>query len=137
MKIAVAGVGLAAALISAPHAVAEPDGVFFVSPLGGISCEIDWQRGGIPNQVYCQTASPPQTVTMDDGGVINSCMDVDHADFSSKCNRGDPGDAPTLAYGQTAGSGPFTCRSETTGVTCTIPNGRGFTISSGGIVRVG
>src|ERR1700712_2364314 len=121
--------------MSAPHAAAEPNGVFLVSPLGGLSCEIDWQRDGIPNQAYCQTSSPPQTVTMEESGVIRSCMDVDHADFSSQCDHGDPGDAPTLAYGQSVNAGPFTCQSEPTGVTCTLPTGRGFPISAAGIAR--
>ncbi len=136
MKVALAVVGIAAALVSAPQAAAEQDGVFFVSPLAGLSCEIDWQRDGIPNQVYCQTDSPPQTVTMDDGGVIKSCMDIDRPDFNSKCEHGDPGDAPTLAYGQNAAGGPFTCLSAATGVTCTLPTGHGFSISAAGITRV-
>ena len=106
-----------------------------MSPLGGLSCEIDWQRDGIPYQTYCQTDSLPQTVTMDEGGVIKSCMDIDHPDFSTKCDHGDPGDAPTLAYGQTVGAGPFTRVSAATGVTCTLPAGRGFTISAAGIAR--
>ena len=40
---------------------------------------------------------------------------------------------PTLGYGQTIGTGPFTCLSEVSGVACTVVSGRGFTISSSGI----
>jgi hypothetical protein len=136
MKVVWAGLGFALAVALAPPAAAA-DGVFFVSPLSGISCEIDWQREGIPDQVYCQNTSPPQTVTLDVNGVLKTCKQPATPDGITECNQGDPGDAPTLAYGQSAHSGPFTCQSEATGVTCTIPNGLGFTISSVGIVPVG
>jgi hypothetical protein len=45
--------------------------------------------------------------------------------------------ATTLRYGQTTGIGPFTCRSEGSGVTCRVASGRGFTISTSGIAPVG
>ncbi|CAN5547701.1 hypothetical protein BH09ACT8_BH09ACT8_17950 [soil metagenome] len=136
MKIVVTGLAVATAVLMAPPAVAD-DGVFFVSPLAGISCEIDWQREGILDQVYCQNTSSPQTVILDGNGVLKTCRQPPRADGITECNLGDPGDAPTLAYGQIARSGPFICQSEATGVTCTIPSGLGFTISPSGVVPVG
>jgi hypothetical protein len=116
----------------------------FLSPLQGLNCEIDWQSGpGIPNETYCQTSVPPQTVHMDATGTLTTCVDVVHADASDKCDIGDPGygsggvPTPTLGYGQATGIGPFTCLSEASGVTCTVPGGGGFTMSSRGIAPVG
>ncbi len=92
---------------------------------------MDYGRGqGVPDQTYCQTDSPPQVVRMSTDGSFKTCT-------GDTC-LGNPGQGtPTLAYGQTAGVGPFNCRSETSGVTCTVTSGRGFVISTAGITPVG
>ncbi|GFG65862.1 hypothetical protein MKUB_33520 [Mycobacterium kubicae] len=103
----------------------------FLAPSGNLSCEIDYQRGsGISDETYCQTNSPPQSVQMTSSGAIKPCT-------GEGC-LGNAGEGtPTLGYGQTAGIGPFSCRSETSGVTCTVTSGRGFTISTEGITPTG
>jgi hypothetical protein len=134
--IAGAGVLVAGSLMGMPRAagdnpVCSSSGCSFYSPSRNISCEMSYQRGyGIPDGVYCQTDSPPQTVRMDAGGALNPCTGI-----SCLGNAGTG--TPTLGYGQTAGIGPFTCQSATNGVTCTIPSGRGFAISAEGIAPVG
>ncbi|OBI22995.1 hypothetical protein A5712_11880 [Mycobacterium sp. E2327] len=102
----------------------------FLSPSRNIGCEIDYQRGrDIPDEAYCQTTSPPQSVHMSTDGTYKSCT-------GESC-LGNAGEGtPTLPYGQTAGLGPFSCRSEASGITCTV-TGRGFSISNGGITPVG
>jgi hypothetical protein len=138
VKIALAGLGLVAALMSAPHAAAEPTTVFFKSPLDGLSCEVDWQQSDIADQVYCQTYSPPRTVKMDVNGVLTTCKDFDQPAGAAPCSLGDPPEnTATLAYGQTSVTGPFTCASAETGISCTIATGLGFTISGMGITPIG
>ena len=114
----------------APLAGADDNYVGFLSPSRNISCELNYRRGGIPDETYCQTDSPPASVRMDPSGVISICR-------GETCLGNAGTGTPTLAYGQTMGTGPFTCRSEAGGVTCTVVSGRGFTISSSGIASVG
>lgn len=103
----------------------------FLSPSRNISCEVDYQRDpGIPDEAYCQTNEPPQSVHLSTGGVVTSCKGV-----SCLGNAGEG--TPVLAYDQTAGVGPFSCTSKADGVTCTVASGHGFTISSAGIASVG
>jgi Family of unknown function (DUF6636) len=118
--IALAELGIAtAAVIFAPLATA--DTYAFLSPSGNISCEME-------NIIYCQTNSPPQSVHMSADGTVTPCT-------GEGC-VGNPGiGTPTLAYGQSANHAPFTCVSQTDGVTCTVASGHGFTISNSGIQR--
>ena len=101
----------------------------FYSPSRNISCEIN--TGGRVGQdsVYCQTVTPPQSVTMDPTGAFQSCSGV-------SC-LGNPGQGTaTLPYGQSRALGPFQCLSGENGVTCTAA-GRGFLISRSGIATAG
>ncbi|WP_231971972.1 MULTISPECIES: hypothetical protein [unclassified Mycobacterium] len=114
-----------------PMAAADQDNyVAFLSPSRNISCEIDYQRRGIPDEAFCFSISPPQSVTMDAAGVLSRCS-------GEGCLANPAEGTPILGYGQTKGAGPFSCRSETDGVTCTVTSGRGFTISNAGIATVG
>lgn len=103
----------------------------FLSPSRNIGCEMDYQRGsGIPDETYCQSQSPAQSVRLSTDGTFKSC--------NGESCLGNAGEGtPTLAYGQTAWLGPFSCRSEAGGVTCKVVSGRGFTISNSGITPVG
>jgi hypothetical protein len=79
---------------------------------------MSYHRGsGIPDETFCQTDSPPQTVRMSTDGSFKTC--------SGETCLGNAGEGtPTLAYGLTAGVGPFNCRSETSGITCTVTGPR-------------
>jgi len=103
----------------------------FLAPSRNLGCEMNYQRGsGIADEVYCQTDSPPQSVRMSTDGAFKSCT-------GSSC-LGNAGEGtPTLDYGKTVWLGPFSCTSQTSGVTCKIVSGRGFTISNVGITPVG
>jgi len=99
----------------------------FLSPSGNISCEIDDNRADL-TQAYCQTITPPQSVTMGITGKYTTCT-------GEQC-LGNPGtNTPTLAYGTATGVGPFRCESATNGVTC-MAGGKGFRISTSGITSV-
>jgi hypothetical protein len=99
----------------------------FLSPSGNISCEVDYHRAGL-TQVYCQTVTPPLSVTMGVAGKYTTCT-------GQQC-LGNPGtDTPTLAYGTATGVGPFRCESAVAGVTCTA-DGKGFRISASGSTPV-
>jgi hypothetical protein len=121
-----------------PAPQAAPDSRFcpwssqcnFLSPSRNISCEIDYQFHGAPDAVFCYSITPPQSVTMYPGGAFTPCP-------GENCLANAAQGTPTLEYGQTIGLGPFSCLSETSGVTCTVASGRGFSISSAGITPVG
>jgi hypothetical protein len=116
---------------AAENLVCTPTWCSFLSPPRNIGCEMDYQRGsGIPDETYCQTDSPPQSVRMSTNGALKACTGM-----SCLGNAGQG--TSTLAYGLTAGVGPFNCRSEPAGVTCTVTSGRGFTISNAGNAPVG
>jgi hypothetical protein len=103
----------------------SPHGGEFESPSGNISCEIDFHERGIPTQAYCQTVSPPASVTMSVTGTLKTC--------SGMLCIGNPAlNVITLPYGSSTGVGPFRCLSSTSGVTCTT-SGKGFEISRSGI----
>lgn len=104
----------------------------FFGTRAGFNCEINYQRGDIPDSAYCMSVNPPQHVSMDTDGELSICRD------SVNCLSNPPFDQPILPFGQSAGAGPFNCQSEATGVTCTVDStGRGFVISSSGIEPVG
>lgn len=113
-----------------PSAHADGNYVAFLSPTRNISCEINYQRQGIPDEAFCYALSRPESVTMQPDGSFSVCT-------GEGCLANWAQGTPTLGYGQTMGSGPFTCRSDVTGVTCTVVSGRGFTISSEAITPVG
>ncbi|MGZ4526066.1 MAG: hypothetical protein ACXVX7_06340, partial [Mycobacterium sp.] len=78
----------------APAAAADQDNyVAFLSPSRNISCELDYQRGSqIPDETFCQTNSPPQSVHMSTSGVLNTCTGM-------SCLGNAAQGTPTLAYG--------------------------------------
>jgi hypothetical protein len=125
---------MTAALAPAPASAASttttvplqsPHGGEFESPSGNISCELDFHERGVPNQTYCQTVSPPKSVTMSATGTLKTC--------SGMVCIGNPAlNVITLPYGSSTGVGPFRCLSSTSGVTCTT-SGKGFEISRAGI----
>jgi hypothetical protein len=100
----------------------------FLSPTGNISCEIDDTSSN--QSVLCETFSPPQSATMTASGALTKCS-------GPQCGSNPGLDTPTLAYGTATGAGPFRCLSATTGMTCTVTGGKGFQISSGGIIQLG
>lgn len=131
LTAAAAVLGGAGTVLFVPSAAADQDNyVAFLSPSRNISCEIDYQRRGIPDGAFCFSVSPPASVTMDTSGFLSRCA-------GESCLANPAEGTPILGYGQTMGAGPFTCRSETGGVTCTVVSGRGFTISNAGIAAVG
>jgi len=99
----------------------------FLSPSGNISCEVDYHRAGL-TQVYCQTITPAQSVTMNVTGGYQACR-------GQQCLGNPATGVPTLAYGTETGAGPFRCESASIGVTC-IAGGKGFRISTSGITPV-
>ncbi|CQD12442.1 hypothetical protein U8D42_04750 [Mycobacterium europaeum] len=131
LTVAATVLGGAAAIPFAPPAAADQDNyVAFLSPSRNISCEINYQRRGIPDETFCFTLAPPASVSMDTAGTLSRCT-------GESCLANPAEGTPILGYGQTRGAGPFTCRSESGGVTCTVASGRGFTVSSSGIAPVG
>jgi len=100
----------------------------FVSPSGNISCEVDFSPTN--EGALCLTVQPPRSVNMTVDGTLTQCVGV-------QCLSNAGVDTPILAYGTKTGVGPFRCVSATTGVTCTVTSGKGFTINTAGITPVG
>jgi hypothetical protein len=102
----------------------------FLSPSRNISCEVNYQRDGLTDDAYCQTMEPAQSATLSANGVLKPCN-------GTSCLGNAAENTPTLAYGQSASIGPFSCTSQQDGVTCTVSSGKGFTISNAGITNIG
>lgn len=113
-----------------PSARADDNYVAFLSPTRNISCEINYHRQGIPDETFCYALSRPESVTLNPDGTFSVCT-------GESCLANAAQNTPTLGYGQTMTNGPFSCRSEVSGVTCTVASGRGFMISSTAITTVG
>jgi hypothetical protein len=99
----------------------------FKSPSGNISCGVNYNRDGT-TVAYCETGTPPQSVSMDVTGSYTTCT-------GNQCLSNAGLGTPTLAYGTATGVGPFVCESSTAGITCTA-GGKGFRISRSGITPV-
>jgi hypothetical protein len=103
-----------------------PSGIEFWSPSRNISCQIDYGPPYPDKQVYCQSLSPAQSVTMSTTGTYKTCA-------GTSCLGNPATNSLTLAYGDQISLGPFQCLSRTDGVTCTA-SGKGFQISKSGVV---
>ena len=131
MGMIVVGCGVGVPPAAAENPVCTATWCSFYLPSHNIGCEISYQRGsGIADETYCQSESPPQSVHLSTNGVFKTCNGMN-------CLGNAGQGTPTLAYGLTAGLGPFNCRSEQTGVTCTVTSGRGFALSNAGVKPVG
>jgi hypothetical protein len=135
-RAVVAAIGTVAVswCLGTPHAAADepvcgrtiytPGTCGFKAPSGSTSCEIH------PDTAYCQTFDPPESVEMGPDGVLK-------IQKGSGSVGNPPTGMPRIEDGQTVTTGPFTCKSAPSGVTCTVPSGKGFTISAAGITPVG
>ena len=121
--------GTATVLVAYPMPTAI--GGVVQSPTGNIACGIYYGSTPDHQEVHCATFAPPQTADMAVSGAVKTCS-------GSTCELGNPGfNVPVLAYGRATGVGPFLCISATTGMTCSVTGGRGFTISRSGIELIG
>lgn len=110
----------------------------FVSPNGSIDCSISVGVSGAPDSAFCawSDSERAQTVRLLPNGVLDPCINP-AVDLIDRCTAEPLSGPVTLGYGQTAVLGPFTCLAEAQGITCTAaPTGKGFTISSVGILPV-
>jgi NHL repeat len=97
----------------------------FRSPSGNLSCEL------APPYVYCQSVEPAHSVRLTADGRLRTCR-------GTRCIGNPSANARTLGYGRQIAVGRFRCRSEESGVTCTvIRSGRGFRIDRDGLTSVG
>ena len=104
---------------------------YFVTPSRNIWCGV-----GDEGIALCQSKNRPHSAELRTNGEVTICKGpacVGSRNFS-------PG-VPVLAYGQTDDQGIFRCRSELTGVTCTVTRGKGvgkgFLINRDGVSRIG
>ena len=158
-KIALAGAGIACAAAAfapeMPRATADQPVCYpasgggsscaFYSPSHDISCELDYGQliSGTTTPAhpvaYCQSGPTPQNVHMDASGALTICTNSPGATVYTDPNSclGNPGlGQQALPYGQSVALGPFSCLSQTSGMTCTTPSGHGFTISRAAITPV-
>jgi len=101
---------------------------YFRSP-SGVECELAVNAGKISALAYCETVSPPRSVTMSASGKLKICR-------SGGCLSNAPLNVSVLAYGHQTTLGPFRCQSSRSGVRCRVPSGRGLRIGRSGIERL-
>jgi hypothetical protein len=112
----------------APETATETE---FLSPSKDISCEIDANAGPTSqSQALCLTISPPRSVVLKTDGSLTECN-------GQQCLSNAGEKTPTLAYGQSITLGPFSCRSSTAGITCTLRSGAGFLMATAGVTPQG
>jgi hypothetical protein len=119
---------MALALGAADAGASAPKQRFFHSVGGSISCELD-DGGGLGVQAYCQTVSPPRSVTMGASGKLKRCTGMG-------CIGNGPENATTLASGHSVSLGPFKCTAGTGEISCRVSSGAGFSISAAGVKRL-
>lgn len=111
----------------------------FLLPSRQGSCEINYGRGpDVPDSAYCTWTDriTAYSATLSPAGVLQSCANP-VASVDSMCQSDPPLGQPTLAAGQRAAIGPFSCQADADTVTCTVvASGRGFTLSGAGMVPV-
>jgi len=103
----------------------------FYTPIHNLSCEMA-DRDARGSYVYCQSFKPPHNVRMSLDGRLKICR-------GTRCSIANPAaNTPTLGYGKQITVGRFRCRSQRSGVRCTvIRSGKGFLIDSKAVRRVG
>ena len=106
----------------------------FYWPGRRISCEMsDDPTRSIPSGVYCRFESGTHAVYLTPNGTISPC-----SGGQGQCVGSVPVGTPVLGYGRQIVVGRFRCRSERSGVTCTVAKtGRGFRINASGVRRLG
>jgi hypothetical protein len=129
MFLRLAVIGCACAVSGTPAAAQDP--LAFRSPTGNIHCMI---FAAPPAEARCDLIQAVVTFPRP-----RSCdLDWGHAFVVGSVGPGQPfcagdtvamPDAPVLHYGGSISHAGFTCRSETTGMTCENPQGRGFSLA--------
>ena len=106
---------------------------YLSSPSHNLWCDV-----GDEDKVYCVSAKLPHSVTLTTDGMVKICSGPPCVGNQKLFKPGDP----VLAYGQQDEQGRYRCKSETTGISCTVIAagkgfGKGFLINSAGVRRVG
>ena len=115
-----AAVVAAVTLLAAPALAANPQ---LRTPSGNIGCEYEPQAAG---RLLCVRLKPTvQSIILTKDGAHYGPAEYDGEVWF-------PHGAPVLAYGKSREIGPYTCQSETSGLTCRI-GGKGFKASRAGI----
>ncbi len=112
-----ASVAGAVAVLAVSAAVASAND-FFKTPSENIVCEID------TGYAYCTIFSARREGKLDDRGRVTVT--------GRRSDTGEIDGMRTLRYGQSMRRGNITCRSRMSGLTCTVPSGRGFTATRTG-----
>jgi hypothetical protein len=102
----------------------------FLSPSHNLSCELA-DRDVRGSYVHCQSVKAPHSVRMGSDGRLKICR-------GTRCLGNAAENTATLNYGKQMTVGRFRCRSQRSGVRCTvIRSGKGFLIHGKGVRRIG
>ncbi len=134
--LAIAGVFVGSWNASAPAAETY---VSFQSPSGNAHCTISTEPGEV-SFASCELREftgkiPKRPADCDLDWVPGASVDAKGRVSVFGC-QGDTDvnpSNPKLAYGKSMKSGPYTCTSATSGITCKVKSGRGFLVSKGAI----
>jgi hypothetical protein len=115
-------------LAGAPAALGgQPPERFFAALGGAITCQLN-DGGGLGVEAYCQTVSPPRSVTLSAKGRVKTCS-------GRNCIGNPPDGERTLAAGHSLALGPFSCKATASAVDCRLASGAGFAISLAGVKK--
>jgi hypothetical protein len=102
----------------------------FLSPSHNLSCELA-DRDVRGSYVHCQSVKAPHSVRMGSDGRLKICR-------GTRCLSNAAENTATLNCGKQMTVGRFRCRSQRSGVRCTvIRSGKGFLIHGKGVRRIG
>jgi hypothetical protein len=109
--------------------------VYFLSPSHNLWCGV-----GDEDRFICSSANRPHIVILDRTGHSMICDPC--TPNKQVFETGHPvAGSPVLQYGQTTEVGLYRCRSDQTGITCTVTSGsgkgRGFVINAAGVKLIG
>jgi hypothetical protein len=116
---------VAAAVLAGAAGASAPKQRFFETSGGAVSCELDNDPSTLGVQAFCQTVTPPRSVTLKASGKVKVCS-------GASCIGNPPDNVKALAAGSHVKLGPFRCTVKAAAVSCRIAGGAGFSISRAG-----
>ena len=126
----------ALALVVTTHSASAQPELGFKMPSKNVYCIIEEGEGSQPTDLRCDIQqmnnpmpTPPPSCPLSWGDAFSITQSGSSGRLVCHGDTTKNDDLPVLAYGSVWNQSGFTCKSETTGVTCTNGRGHGFSLS--------